>query len=678
MKYFNFIGLLVLVGVFSVANAAVDILMMVPDKYGANFNFIHDRFESYGWNVITAGVSATIEPCNGSLPELDVDTLISELVSVESFEALVITSARWRYNPNPYGDLISSTEANSILNEMLSIGKPIWSTCAGARILAAADLLNGINMQGTPGASNQYLQEYIDAGANYLGEGLLPVIDGNIITTTRGQYYQSENCEAILTVLAEKQTSTISSNGSIYSANAESRDAIWTRTFGGAYADGGRALCETAEGGFIITGYTYSSGAGESDVLVLRTDDLGELIWSKTIGGCGWETGNSVCLLPDGGYVIAGETTSGQAGSRDMYLIRLDSSGNILWEKTFGGSGVDTAESVCTTQNGDILVCGYTESFGNGESDIYVVKTDSDGEVLWEKTFGGAGPETGDCIVPDVNNNFLIAGSTGSYTSNRDAFLVQIDSEGELIWSDYYGDEGGEEGYDRATSVCLLSDGGYALAGESNGDDFCGAFLVKADSLGNEIFVNCYGDGFYDYGRDVIESEDGGIIICGSTKSYPNCENDIYLFKTTPDGQLVWEKTFGTEGKSEWGEAICRTSDGNYVILGQTESYGSGGFDVWLIKTDDPLQGVSEDEFAPINFAISPNPTGSNIYISSTLSGTCLLEIYDISGRLVKETYITPDNGAINIDKLSKGMFTARISTADQSASTTFVKLQSN
>ena len=665
---------LLFLGNFVPIKAGVDILMLVPDKYGANFNFIHDRMESYGWNIITAAVTDTVLPCNSGLPVLIPDTLINEITNTNSFEAIAITSARWRYNPNPYGDLIASPAAMSLLQQACADGKPLWSTCAGPRVLAAADLLNGINMQGTPGTADQYLAEYLAAGAVYLGEGLPPVIDENLITTTRGQYYQSENCEAIATVLASSRITHSHTAGSIESTIVELPDAEWSRTYGGSDSDGGKSLCETSDGGFIITGYTWSEGAGESDVLLVRTNQSGELIWTKTLGGSGWDCGNSICLMEDGGFAIAGTTTSSGNGSNDIYVARLDSSGNTIWTKTYGGSSVDVGMSICPDGEGGLTICGYTESSGNGENDVYALRTDSNGNVLWEKTFGGSGPETGDCILP-YGSGFVIAGSTGSYTDNRDAFLLRIDGNGDLIWSNYYGAEGGEGGYDRATSFCITNDNGFALTGESNGEDPCGAFLVRTDSLGISSITECYGTSFYDYGRSVTESSDGGLLVCGSTKNSENCENDLYVFKTCPDGQLVWEQTFGTIEESEWGCAICPTSDGHYAILGQTESFGTGNFDVWLIKISDTAEGTDEPEPLNLHFSVMPNPTQNSLFFQNPPPGTGTVEIFDMGGRLVKTAALPTEGESLSISDLSQGVFFARVLTGTKNASTSFTNL---
>lgn len=660
-----------------IAPASVDVLMMVPHRYGANYNFTRDRLESYGWNVVTAGVTEIVEPCYPGLPDLHVDTLISGIPDLDFFEAIVICPATWRYQDDPYGDLIASAEAVALLQEAVASEKPVWAACAGPRVLAAADLLEGVSMQGVPGSSGEFLAEYLAAGAVYLGNGLPPVICGPVITVTRDQYYQSENCEAIGTVLASYGNPDTSPRRDLVSSTHDTDGTEWSVTFGGSDSDGGRALCETSDGGFLVAGYTYSCGAGWSDVLLVRTDSDGGILWSKTAGGSGWDCGNSIMVLPDGGFVVAGSTTSAGAGGQDAWLAKFDEAGDMIWEKTYGGTGVDAGMSVCAATDGGLLLCGYTESSGAGGNDVFLVRTDSSGDVIWEKTYGGAGPETGDCAIPSSNGGFVVAGSTGSFTANRDAFLIEIDQSGEILWSDYYGATGGEGGYDRACSLCPLACGGYAMAGESNGEDNCGAFLVRTDAQGVQVFSECYGGSFYDYGRAVLECSDGGLLVCGSTKDHDTCMNDIYVLKTSPEGAVVWESAFGSPAGSEWGCAVCATSDGGYAVLGQTGSFGAGGYDAWLFKITDPSAGCETAEDGCGSwFDVTPNPASGFISLADRPFQSALAQVFDMAGRLTDSFTINQDDPSLDISDLAGGVYLLRLVSGGNSAGSRFVVLR--
>jgi hypothetical protein len=208
-------------------------------------------------------------------------------------------------------------------------------------------------------------------------------------------------------------------------------DALWTNTFGGPYADGGRSVFETSDGGFIIAGYTYSYGAGSADLLLIKTDLNGAEQWTRTFGGSGWEYGNSVIQTSDGGYLVVGYTSSLGAGSKDVYLVKTDSLGVEDWTNTFGGASVDVGMSVIESANGGYVICGYTESCGYGESDVYLIRTNNDGDEIWSYTYGGTSSDVGTSIMELDDGTLVLVGSTGSFGSaNRDAYMVITDSLG--------------------------------------------------------------------------------------------------------------------------------------------------------------------------------------------------------------------------------------------------------
>ncbi|MBD3278100.1 MAG: hypothetical protein GF388_07360, partial [Candidatus Aegiribacteria sp.] len=405
----------------SILLAAVDVLMAVPHRYGANYNFNMHRLNTMGWNVTTAAVSDSVQPCYSGLPVLEVDTLFSELEDISDYDVLAVTSATWRYQPDPYRDLMDSVHFMNLLQHAVDLQIPVWTTCVGPRILAFGDMLEGVEMQGQPGYNEEYLQEYLDAGAVYLGTGLPPVIHCPFVTTSRGQYYQTENWEAVAMMLAMGEgPSCAEKRGNFDHTLTSSDDGEWSLICGGGDMDGGRAICQSAEGDLYAAGYTYSSSEGWSDLLALKADADGNILWTESFGGPGWEYGNDVCISTDGCVLAVGSSTSYGDGLQDMYMVKLDAQGNLLWSRTYGTASFDEAASVISCSDGSIVLCGTTFTSPDGESDIIVVKTDSDGNVIWQKMFGGTGPETGDRIVQTADGNYLIAGSTGSYTANRD------------------------------------------------------------------------------------------------------------------------------------------------------------------------------------------------------------------------------------------------------------------
>jgi len=307
----------------------------------------------------------------------------------------------------------------------------------------------------------------------------------------------------------------------------------WSKTFGGSDYDEANSVQQTSDGGYIIAGRTNSYGAGYRDAWLIKTDSSGKEEWSKTFGGSGWDVANSVQQTSDGGYIIAGRTNSYGAGDYDAWLIKTDSSGKEKWSKTFGGSDYDEANSVQQTSDGGYIIAGRTNSYGAGPGDAWLIKTDSLGKEEWSKTFGGSGHDRANSVQQTSDGGYIIAGRTNSYGAGPgDAWLIKTDSEGNEEWSKTFGGSR----YDGANSVQQTLDGGYIIAGytESYGAS-SDAWLIKTDSSGKEEWSKTFGDPRW-YHRDdrahsIQQTSDGGYIIAGRTESYGAGDYDAWLIK---------------------------------------------------------------------------------------------------------------------------------------------------
>ncbi len=241
-------------------------------------------------------------------------------------------------------------------------------------------------------------------------------------------------------------------------------DTVWTRTYGGPLNESGQSVQQTADGGYIITGYTYSYGAGDSDVFLVKTDDSGDIDWMKTFGGPSTEAGYEVQQTSDGGYVIVGSTFSFGSGDYDVYLIKTDASGDTQWMRTFGGDREDQGFSVRQTDSGGFIIAGATRSYGAGESDVYLIRTDDAGDTLWTRTCGGNGTDTGFSVWGTGRSGFITAGKSNSFgEGDDDVYLIKTDDSGNITWS--WAFEGAADEIGR--SVRQTGYGEYVIAGNT-------------------------------------------------------------------------------------------------------------------------------------------------------------------------------------------------------------------
>ena len=220
---------------------------------------------------------------------------------------------------------------------------------------------------------------------------------------------------------------------------AQAPDTLWTRTFGGDSGDIGSSVQQTLDGGYIAVGGTSSFGNGKTDAYLIKMDMNGDFLWSKTYGGLAADWGSAVQQTLDGGYIIAGGTSSFGGGLNDILLIKTDSSGDTIWTKTYGGNGFDFSRSVDATSDGGYIIAGGTTSFGAGSYDVYLVKTDSLGNLLWSKTFGGVDEDIAFSVQQTFDNGYIIGGYTDYGSANSSAYLVKTDSFGDTMWTKKYG-----------------------------------------------------------------------------------------------------------------------------------------------------------------------------------------------------------------------------------------------
>ena len=355
---------------------------------------------------------------------------------------------------------------------------------------------------------------------------------------------------------------------------------LFTKNFGGNLWDYGNSVQQTIDGGYIITGEISSSENGSSDIWLIKTDSEGQEEWNQTFDGNDRDYGKSVKQTVDGGYIIIGST--GSDYYYDVWLIKTDPKGTEEWNQTFGGDNKDYGNSVQQTIDGGYIITGEISSSGNGSSDVLLIKTDQQGQEEWIQTFGGSDYDIGNSIEQTYDGGYIITGSTRSYgNGSSDVLLIKTDQQGQEEWIQTFGG-----GYiDIGNSIKQTSDNGYIITGytQSYGNGSRDVWLIKTNSQGNEDWNQTFGGSYIDIGNSIQQTIDGGYIITGSRGT--DYYSDLWLIKTDYQGNEEWNQTFGGNDY-DFGNSVQQTTDDGYIIIGHTKSYGNGGYDIFLIKTD--------------------------------------------------------------------------------------------
>jgi len=382
----------------------------------------------------------------------------------------------------------------------------------------------------------------------------------------------------------------------------------WNVSFGGSSYDEGYAIQQTSDNGFIITGGTLSFGAGNWDVWLIKTDVNGNEECNTTYGKSGYDKGHSIQQTEEGGYIIGGHTTSYGKGSFDFWLIKTDANGNEEWNRTFGGGNEDRGYSVGQTIDGGYFISGSTASFGAGNLDSYLVKTDANGNEEWNSTFGGSLCDKCLSGQQTTDDGYILTGCTNSFDEDYtgvDVWLIKTDVNGNEEWNITFGGTGVENKFDIAYDVQQTLDGGYILAAETRTVyvSQMDVLLIKTNANGEEEWNRTYGEIYFDSSRSVQQTLDGGYIITGNKEILIGTElnPDLWLIKTDGEGYEEWNNLYGfEEGSGDWGYAVIQTDDGGCIVAGITmpdpypmrrsqstcsEKYE--GTDLWLIKIGD-------------------------------------------------------------------------------------------
>ena len=358
----------------------------------------------------------------------------------------------------------------------------------------------------------------------------------------------------------------------------------WKKSWGGNKRDKAMAVTEMSNGNLALAGYSRSFGKGRNDATVVCVSPKGRTLWYQSFGGKRIDEANAITSTADRHLVIAGVSQSfSKDHDKDFYIVKLKENGDFLWDKTVGGVESDVANGVAPTKDGGVVVVGTTESYGNGNKNLLVVRLGKNGEGIWRKVFGGKEDDVAKAVVATDDGGFVVVGGSQSFGTEQsyNIYMIKIDANGKQMWAKSYG----EDRPDVARAITASGDGGFVVAGatESFGSKHKDLNVMRIDAKGNTMWHKIYGFKSKEYANGVAMTPEGGVVVVGTTQSMGHGEYDFYVIELNKKGSLIWSNVYGGPDK-DIAHDVISTKRGTFMIVGETESFGSGDFDFYMLE----------------------------------------------------------------------------------------------
>jgi len=450
-------------------------------------------------------------------------------------------------------------------------------------------------------------------------------------------------------------------------------------SYGGQKNDHGYDIIHCSDDGYLLGGTTKSFGHGSSDMLAIKLDRFANVEWMKTYGWPHHDVCRSIVEVADG-YIIMGDAWDYGQSLLDMFIVKTDFSGKLLWHHYYGTGAQDFGFDIKAIDQGDLLLLGYTRGV-DPAGDLILIRIDKDGNEKWRNTFGSQYDDYGFELEISNDNSILIIGSKAGFfhdvastyynVHDADIMLLSVDMNGNEQWRQIYGGDSHDLGnslFSKEENIFLVG------STQSEGAGSFDMYLSKTDNLGNLLWNNTFGGPHYEYANSISINAENDIYVLGTSKSYgQDGSADIYLVKTNENGDEIWSLSIGGSYMDQ-GQKVISTPDSGALIIGSSNSFGNGAFDVLLIKVgkDGNIENILSNPETPYygEFQLYPNPISDYGYfrsISSNQIPEIFMEVISISGQTLKTYDIQAPDYMFSTHEVSSGVYIYNIKLKENS-----------
>jgi len=454
-------------------------------------------------------------------------------------------------------------------------------------------------------------------------------------------------------------------------------DSLWSRTYGGETNEECYSIIQLPDSGYVLAGYA-DNGWNYDDFWVVRTNADGDSLRSRHHGGEFNERCYSIIPTGENGFALGGYTQSFGAGGENFWLLLLNSNLSALGHQAYGAGGRDVCYSILQLEDGSLVMGGVLSRYWLPDAHFGIVKTNNQGDSLWIRTYDRETNDVCKTLIQCEDGGFILGGYSGVYGESCDIWLVKTNANGDSLWSRTFGGDSSEV----CNSVIQTMDGGYALAGytRSFGADKQDFYLVRTDENGELQWTRTYGGEEDDCCNSIILARDGGFILAGTTRSFGSGREDFWIVRTDVNGDSLWSCTYGGDGRDEC-HSVIQTVDGGFALAGFTHSFsyhGVGVVDFWLVKTGTDPVSVSDygNHSSPQQFIFYPaypNPFNSTAIAKYWVpySSYISIKVFDLLGRHITTRFEGYQQTGLhsvrlNSNSLPSGIYLIRMDVSEQ------------